>query len=386
MAADVPAAGAELYQRLANVLENAADFRAAAGAYQEAYDSCLVRGADAAAQVCLICLAYVQWQTGDWERAARLSRQVIASPAGPAGARLGATGLLGILYAARGDAARARGLLAESLVHAEANERQRLEIGATLGLAWVDELEGDVEAAATRCHLILTRWGESESRHYPLPALRWAATFLARHGAEREARACAEALARTAAATPSPEALGALAHALGETALLDGEPEQAVIHFGQALEFLRRLELPYETAQTQVRAGVALARAGERETAIDRFVDAYRTARKLKARPLAAQAAEELAALGEPVDRRLGRQAAAQLEHGGLTRRELEVIRLVAVGRTNREIARELFLSPRTVEMHVRNILAKLGCRSRAEATHRAGELGLVGGNTVLPR
>jgi DNA-binding NarL/FixJ family response regulator len=54
------------------------------------------------------------------------------------------------------------------------------------------------------------------------------------------------------------------------------------------------------------------------------------------------------------------------------------VLRFVAVGRTNREIARELYLSPRTVDMHVRNILAKLDCRSRGEATRRAGELGLV--------
>ena len=63
---------------------------------------------------------------------------------------------------------------------------------------------------------------------------------------------------------------------------------------------------------------------------------------------------------------------------GGLSRREREVVRLVAVGRTNREIARDLFLSPRTVDMHVRNILRKLDCRSRMEAAGRARELGLV--------
>jgi DNA-binding NarL/FixJ family response regulator len=54
------------------------------------------------------------------------------------------------------------------------------------------------------------------------------------------------------------------------------------------------------------------------------------------------------------------------------------VLRLVSVGRTNREIAQALFLSPRTVDMHVRNVLTKLGCRSRTEATRTAGELGLL--------
>ena len=56
----------------------------------------------------------------------------------------------------------------------------------------------------------------------------------------------------------------------------------------------------------------------------------------------------------------------------------LEVVRLVALGRTNREIATELFLSTRTVDMHVRNLLRKLDSRSRVEAAHRAAELDLL--------
>ena len=85
------------------------------------------------------------------------------------------------------------------------------------------------------------------------------------------------------------------------------------------------------------------------------------------------------AGMGEHADRRLSRRQAEQLGSEGLTRREVGVVQLLAVGRTNREIASELFLSTRTVDAHVRNILRKLDCRSRVEAAHRANELGLVG-------
>lgn len=74
---------------------------------------------------------------------------------------------------------------------------------------------------------------------------------------------------------------------------------------------------------------------------------------------------------------RLGVRAAADADGSGLTPRERDVLRLVAVDHTNREIARELYLSQRTVDMHVRNVLRKLDCRTRVEAAVRARELGL---------
>jgi DNA-binding CsgD family transcriptional regulator len=232
--------------------------------------------------------------------------------------------------------------------------------------------------ALDRCAFILERWGASESLHYPVPALRWATTFCATHDAETQARACAGALSGLAAKTVNPEALAALAHGLGETALLDGDPEQAGARFEQALGLLADLHLPYEAAQTQLRAGAALLHTKRREQAIERLEDAYRTARRLVAQPLADRAARVLSDAGEAVDRRLGRRAAARLDGPGLTRRELEVVRLIARGRTNRQIAGQLFLSTRTVDMHVRNSFRKLDCRTRAEATRKAGELGLL--------
>jgi len=111
---------------------------------------------------------------------------------------------------------------------------------------------------------------------------------------------------------------------------------------------------------------------------VEQLVAAHRTARRPGARPLLERVSDSLTTLGARTDRRLGRRAVAQRADSGLTHREVEVVRLVAMGHTNREIARELFLSPRTVEMHVGSILLKLDCRSRAEATRRAGELGLL--------
>jgi DNA-binding NarL/FixJ family response regulator len=107
-------------------------------------------------------------------------------------------------------------------------------------------------------------------------------------------------------------------------------------------------------------------------------VAAHRLARRLKLTPLVERLAGELAALGEKAERRVRRRDVAGSVGGGLTRRETEVVRLVAVGMTNREIARELFLSPRTVDMHVQNVLLKLDCRSRTDAARRATELGLL--------
>jgi len=70
----------------------------------------------------------------------------------------------------------------------------------------------------------------------------------------------------------------------------------------------------------------------------------------------------------------------SEIESAELTPREIDVVRLVAVGRTNREIAAELFLSQRTVDMHVRNALSRLDCRSGADAVRRAAELVLLVG------
>jgi DNA-binding NarL/FixJ family response regulator len=371
---------AEIYQRLADALEHTGDYPAAKETYDQAFSFCSANALDPIAQLCLACLTAVLRQTGDWERAVTLCRQVMASSEATPHARTVATGLLGSILGMRGQTRRARPLLLESLTLARRIELAAMELVSTWGLAIVDQAEGAIGPAAGHCWSMLERWRQTEDRHYAVSPLRWATTFFAESGDAAGTRTCAAALAQIAADSGQAEAMSALAHALGETAMLDGSAEQAADQFARALALLQGLDVPFDRSETERRAAAALAGAGRREEAVEHLVAAHRTARRLGARPLAERVTRLLAALGERPDRRLGRRAATQAANGGLTRREVEVVRLVALGHTNREIGRELFLSPRTVEMHVGSILAKLDCRSRADAARRASELGLLAG------
>jgi DNA-binding CsgD family transcriptional regulator len=122
----------------------------------------------------------------------------------------------------------------------------------------------------------------------------------------------------------------------------------------------------YETARSRWRLAEALLERGRRDEAQHEWRQAVDAAERLGARPLLAA----LTGLG-----RRGRLTRDQSRPGGqvnvlrgLTAREHEVLRLLAAGRSNREIATELFIAPKTASVHVSNILAKLGAASRTEA------------------
>jgi DNA-binding NarL/FixJ family response regulator len=372
---DLTAVAAELYQRLSLVLYDAADYPRAEVALDTALDLCQDAGDEAITSACVSCLAYVLRDRGEWPRAAEICRGVIA---GGGNGGWVAQGLLGSVHGFQGRISSARRLLSSCLAVASKVGHYNMTIDSTHALAVVAATAGDDDEAAEHSRALLARWERSDDHHYALSGLRWAVAFFARRGDRASAHACTDAVARIASATGHAEALAALGHAIAETALADGDADTAAEQLARAVELHRTLDMPFVRAQIELRCGVAFAAAGEHDAGVERLCDAYRTARKLGARPLAAEAAGEVAALGESVVRRLGARAADITDNGGLSRRELEVVRLLAVGRTNREISQHLFLSPRTVDMHVRNILRKLDCRSRVEAAHRAGEKGLL--------
>jgi DNA-binding CsgD family transcriptional regulator len=376
LAASLPEAAAEAYWAVAGILLRAGDEAAARSTLEQAIEHCAATGQEATRQFCVGCLALVLWKTGEWDRAVDLAREVYAVPDALGISRAHAANAWGCVESARGRARQARPLLAEAVRFSEAvGVPGGRESAAALGR--LDEARGDLAGATDRCRRLLEALPGNLAATFVAP-LRWAASHLASRGLAAETAACGEALARICADFPHAEARAALAATLGESSLLAGDGERAAAYFSDALGLYGEIEAPFERAETLVRAAAASVAAGERDTAVQQLIDAYRTARRLGARPLAGRAAAALDELGERVDERVGRRAQADLRPGGLTRRELEVLRRVALGRTNREIAHELVLSTRTVDMHVRNLLGKLGCRTRTEATMRALELGLV--------
>jgi DNA-binding CsgD family transcriptional regulator len=129
----------------------------------------------------------------------------------------------------------------------------------------------------------------------------------------------------------------------------------------------------YEVARCQWRLAEALLSRADREQGIAAAQAAYQTAVRLQAEPLRAA----LEALARRARLDLGEGLSPVPGWAGLTPREVEVLRSLVAGKSNRQIAETLFISGKTVSVHVTNILAKLSVHSRLEAAARARELGL---------
>ncbi|GGO17571.1 helix-turn-helix transcriptional regulator [Microbispora rosea subsp. aerata] len=145
--------------------------------------------------------------------------------------------------------------------------------------------------------------------------------------------------------------------------------------FDAAAEAWRRLGRPYVRAKALLHGAMAAAASGDREGASARLREACPLAVALRAAPLVTQIETLARRVGSPLSDATPSEPVRQAD---LTPRELEVLRLVAAGRSNREIAAELFISAKTVSVHVSNILPKLGVSTRGEAAAAAHRLSLL--------
>jgi DNA-binding NarL/FixJ family response regulator len=247
---------------------------------------------------------------------------------------------------------------------AEEGYRQASEWGHNPhpGLAQLRLAQRQVEAAFAAIRRAVDEAHDRVTRARLLPAL--AEIALAADDVAA-ARSAADELSEIATAFDAPFLHAISAQAIGAVLLAEGEPRAALHALRPAWKAWQELEAPYEAARVRALIGMACRELGDEDTAAMELEAARRALLRLGAQP-------ELARV-----ERLSKIVAPKSQ-GGLTAREVEVLRLVAEGNTNRAIADQLVISEKTVARHVSNIFTKLGLSSRSAATAYAYEHDLV--------
>jgi DNA-binding NarL/FixJ family response regulator len=304
---------------------------------------------------CLVHRAEIMQLRGDWQEALEEARRATDRC------------LRGENPAAAGDACYRRGEIYRLGGHfGKAEEAYREASGhgrePQPGRALMRLAQGKVGAAEAAIRRLEGEVTEPSKRAGLLPACVEIMLAVDDRRAAREACAELEALAQR----QESAALAAMAaHAHGATELAAGDPRAALSALRQACDGWQQLEAPYEIARVRELLGLACRELGDQEAA-----------------ELELEAARDgFARLGAATDlARVGTLAeiAAAVAPLGLTRRELEVLRHLSAGRSNKAIAAQLIVSVRTVDRHVSNIYAKLGVSSRAAATSFAHEHQLI--------
>ncbi len=268
----------------------------------------------------------------------------------------------GLAFLARLDARQGRSQ--QCGAHAAEALRLSRELGLGACEVWAIAALGDLELGLSRPDAALAHYeqqlavlrarGIADADPSPLPEL--TEIYLRLGRAEEAAKAAAE-FERDANAKAQPWALARAARCRG---LLAGEGE-ADVHFETALGLHGQTADAFETARTHLAYGARLRRDRQRVRARAQLRAAVDIFDRLGAGPWAETARAELAATGETARRR----DVSTLSD--LTPQELQIALSLAEGRTTRETAAILFLSPKTVEYHLRNVYRKLGIGSRGE-------------------
>ncbi|MGK2939604.1 MAG: LuxR C-terminal-related transcriptional regulator [Solirubrobacteraceae bacterium] len=230
--------------------------------------------------------------------------------------------------------------------------------------------EDDLAAALAHAERYLRGCLGGEESIERAAALELLVPILIARGDPARASTAHEQLAAIAEAVPTDSMRAAERRAAGRRAAANGDLDAARPGFEDAIDLYSRSVAPFEAAEVQLDLARVLEAGEQVATAHEHALAAQITFRGLGADTAAARADRIIAGLG--------RRTVAE-QRAGMTVREVEVLRLVAEGRSNREVAAELVVSEHTVHRHMANIYARLGVSSRAAAVARAAERGLFG-------
>jgi DNA-binding CsgD family transcriptional regulator len=240
-----------------------------------------------------------------------------------------------------------------SLAEAAYRQCSRAGHSAQPGLALLRLAQGQAETAAAALRVLLDEAPDALARSKLLPAN---VEVTLGTGDVTSARSAADELGAISADLQSALIRATSQFATGAVLLAEGDPHAALAELRRAFLAWQAIEAPYEAGRSRVLIGLASRQLGDHDTA-ELELDA---ARWLFERLGAAPDLARVEALAP---------GAASKAANGLTERELEVLRLVAAGKTNQAIAADLVVSEHTVRRHLQNIFSKIGVSSRSAAT-----------------
>jgi DNA-binding CsgD family transcriptional regulator len=304
---------------------------------------------------CLVHRAELMLLRGAWSEAATEIRRACDRLAKPASQRA-----LGAAYYVRADLHRLRGEFA--MAEEAYREASRWGRHPQPGLAQLRLAQGRVDAAVAAARHALDEAEDAVARSRLLAPY---VEIVLAGGGVTAARDAADELSRIAAEWNTPLLHALSSHATGSVLLAEGDTRAALAALRRAWAGWRDMNAPYEGARARMLIGLACRALGDEDSAEMELHAARSVFQQLDAAPDLVRV-EELSNL------------VARRTAGGLTAREVQVLALVATGKTNRAIASELVISEKTVAAHVSSIFTKLGLSSRSAATAYAYDHHLV--------
>jgi DNA-binding CsgD family transcriptional regulator/tetratricopeptide (TPR) repeat protein len=357
-----------VYRKLAGTYEYASDYEQAKIIYNKAIHFCENERMNGQMQMCYSCLSWIFLRLGEWKKAIEVCTTLIQDPSINNPSKSTAHCVIAIIKSLRGEIISAEKHTLQGIFLAQKEHFMLMYHLLHLPMAKINELkENPVGAKEWYCKII-DEWPEKGEKHDVLISLMDAAMFFWEQKDQSSLKKCLEITSYICKETGNSEALGCMAYDLGLDALLNGQHLLAINRLVEAKKHLMPLRLPYQLILVDYPLAICYLSIQDREMGQSILSNILGKAKKMGLTPMATKINKAINSLS------FGNES----KNGTLTKRQLDVLQLLSEGLSNKQIAGRLFLSPRTVDMHIRLIFDRLYCHTRTEAVRIGVEKGLI--------
>ncbi len=368
------------YRKLASAYEYSSDYKGSIQAYNTAINYCHEQNLQDHEVFCLSCMCWVLFRLGDWQKAIKVSREVLEDIHTNDPSKSTAELVQGLIRAYRGEYKSAQKHIERGFQLAKKTNFRVIYPLYYWAFAAVPTLNEHIEEGLTGFDRLLEYAESLQDIHDILPGLCAAVRFFAEYNHPDKLSRCVKVLTYINDLTGNHEAIGTMAFAIGEVCWMNEQTDEALENMDKALKNFSALNIPLQELYVTRRICIMLLASGQEEKGKVLLRDIITRARNMGLRPLAASLEHMVESFSHSQKGSSSHSNSMSPEKKGtlLTPRQIEILQGLTHGYSNKQIAEQLFLSTRTVDMHVRHIFDRLNCRSRAEAVRIALEQNLV--------